>query len=89
MTATLLVNYNLPQAVEASFVEIVIGEIKWLLYKQPKSMITYHLQEIGKGLEFYTWNYEKIFLIGEINSKMSELWKYQWIHSAIYIISNI
>ena len=54
MTATLLVNYNLPQDVEASFVEIVIGEIKWLLYKQPKSMITYHLQEIGKGLEFYT-----------------------------------
>ena len=43
MTATLLVNYNLPKDVEASFVEIVIGEIKWLLYKQPKSMITYHL----------------------------------------------
>ena len=35
-------------------------------------MITYHLQEIGKGLEFYTSNYEKILLMGDFNSEMSE-----------------
>ena len=35
-------------------------------------MITYHLQEIGKGLEFYTSNFEKILLMGNFNSKMSE-----------------
>ena len=57
MTTILLVNYNLPQDAEALFVEVVIGKITWLFccsYNQPKSMITYHLQEIGKGLEFYT-----------------------------------
>ena len=35
-------------------------------------MITYHFQEIGKGLEFYTSNYGKILLIGDFNSEMSE-----------------
>ena len=57
MTTTLLVNYNLPQDAEALFAEVVIGKITWLFccsYNQPKSMITYHLQEIGKGLKFYT-----------------------------------
>ena len=37
-----------------------------------KSMITYHLQGIGEGLEFYTSNYEKILLMGEFNSEISE-----------------
>ena len=32
-------------------------------------MISYHLQEKGKGLEFYTSNYEKM---GDFNSEMSE-----------------
>ena len=35
-------------------------------------MITYHLQEIGKGLEFYSSNYERILLMGDFNSKMSK-----------------
>ena len=35
-------------------------------------MITYHLQEIGKSLEFYISNYEKILLMGGFNSEMSE-----------------
>ena len=35
-------------------------------------MITYLLQEIGKDLEFSTSNYEKILLMGDFNSKMSE-----------------
>ena len=34
-------------------------------------MITYHWKEIGKGLEFYTSNYEKILLMGDVNSEMS------------------
>ena len=37
-----------------------------------KSMIAYHLQEIGKGLEFYASNYEKILLMGDFNSEMLE-----------------
>ena len=35
-------------------------------------MITYHLQEIGKGLGFYLSNYEKILLMGDFNYGMSE-----------------
>ena len=42
------------------------------LFTWLKTMMTYHLQEIEKGLEFYTWNCEKIFLMGDFNSEMSE-----------------
>ena len=35
-------------------------------------MITYHLHEIEKSLEFNTSNYDKIFLMGDFNSDMSE-----------------
>ena len=43
MTATLLTNYTLRKDIEALFVEIVIGKIKWLFcgsYNPHKSMIT-------------------------------------------------
>ena len=48
-------------------------------------MITYHLQELGKDLNFYTSNYEKMFSMGDFNSEIPKL---QLIHSAIYAISN-
>ena len=35
-------------------------------------MITYHLQEIRKDLEFYTSIYEKILLMGDFNSEIIE-----------------
>ena len=76
ITATLLTNYTLPEDIEALFVEIVTGKIKRLfccLYNHHKIMITYHLQEIEKGLEFYTSNYEKILLMGDFILKMSEI----------------
>ena len=75
ITATLLTNYTLIEDIEALLVEIVMGNIKWLFccsYNPHKSMITYHLQEMGKGLEFYNSNYEKTLLMGDFNSKMSE-----------------
>ena len=55
--------------------EIVFEKIKWLLccsYNPHKTMITYHLHEIEKSLEFDTSNYDKIFLMGDFNSDMSE-----------------
>ena len=75
ITTTLLTNCTLPEDIEALFVEIVIGKIKWLfccLHNTYKSMITYHLKEIGKGLEFYTTYYEKILLMDDFNSEISE-----------------
>ena len=47
ITATLLTIYTLPENMEALFVEIVIGNFKWLIccsYNPHKSMITFHLQ---------------------------------------------
>ena len=75
IAATLLTNYTLIEDIEALFVETVMGNIKWLFccsYNPHKSMITYHLQEMGKGLEFYTSNYENTLLMGDFNSKISE-----------------
>ena len=46
ITATSLTNYTFPEDIEALFVEIVIGRIKWLFccsYNPYKSMIIYHL----------------------------------------------
>ena len=74
-TATLLTSYTLPEDIEVLFVEILIGNFKWLFclsYNPHKSMITYHLQEIGKGLDFYISNYDKILLMGDFNSEMFE-----------------
>ena len=74
ITVTLLPSYTLPEDV-GLFVEILIGNFKWLFrcsYNPHKSMITYHLQEIRKVLEFYTSIYEKILLMGDFNSEMSE-----------------
>ena len=59
IAATLLTSCTLLEDMEALFVEIVIGNFKWFFccsYNPHKSMITYHLQEIGKGLEFCTSN---------------------------------
>ena len=75
ITETLLANYTLSEDIEALFVEILTGKIKWLFccsYKLHKSMITYHLQEIRKDLEFYTSIYEKILLMGDFNSEIIE-----------------
>ena len=47
ITAKLLTSYTLPEDVEGLFLEIVIGNFKWLFccsYNPHKSMITYHLQ---------------------------------------------
>ena len=49
------------------FVEIAIGIIKWLFcysYKPHKGMM--------EPMEFYTLNYEEIFLMGDFNSKTPE-----------------
>ena len=75
MTATLLTNHILSEDIEVLFMEIVIGNIKWLFccsYNPHKSMMTYHLQEIRKDSEFYTSNYEKMFLMGDFNPQISE-----------------
>ena len=75
ITETLLANYTLSENIEALFVEILTGKIKWLFCfscKLHKSMITYHLQGIRKDLEFYTSIYEKILLMGDFNSEIIE-----------------
>ena len=72
MIAALLTNHILSEDIEVLFMEIVIGNIKWLFccsYNPHKSMMTYHLQEIRKGSEFYTSNYEKM---GDFNPQISE-----------------
>ena len=71
----MLTTYTLPEDIKDLFVEIVIEKSKWLfccLYNPHKSMITCHVQETGKGLEFYASHYEKILLMGDFNSEMSE-----------------
>ena len=47
---------------------------KWLVsgsYNPKLSYIKNHLQEIGKGLEYYSWKYENFIVLGDFNSEMS------------------
>lgn len=70
---TLLTQYTLSEYIGALPVEIIIGKIKLLFrcsYNPHESIIPYHLQEIGLGLEIYTSNCETIFLMGDF--KLSE-----------------
>ena len=45
---------------------------KWLLSYNPKlNHIKNHLQEIGKGLEYYSSKYENFIVLGDFNAEIS------------------
>ena len=48
---------------------------KWLIcccYNPHKNLINYHLQELAKGIEIYSENYDDILLMGDFNAEVSE-----------------
>ena len=61
--------------IEAFFIEINLRKVKWLLscsYNPSKSTITNHLDKLGNFLTTASIKYDKILLIGDLNSEANE-----------------
>ena len=62
--------YTPPKDIECGIIEISLKKQKLLLfsiYRPPSQHEKYFFEEIGKGLDFYSSQYESICLIGDFN----------------------
>ena len=60
--------------IEKLFIEINLRSKQWLIsgsYNPKLSHIKNHLQEIGKGLQYYSLKYENVIVLGDFNVEMS------------------
>ena len=67
--------YKAPNDIECGIIEISLKKQKWLLfsiYRPPSQPETYFFEEIGKGLDLYSSQYESICLIGDFNCEPHE-----------------
>ena len=69
-----LTEIKLDNEIENIFIEINLRSKKWLVsgfYSPKLSHIKNHLQEIGKGLDYYLSKYENFIVLGDFNAEMS------------------
>lgn len=70
-----LQSHELPSDVECTFLEMRIRQSKWLIvggYNPHKDNISYFLNHIGRELDKYLAKYEKLLLLGDWNSAVTE-----------------
>ena len=61
--------------IECLISEITISKKKWILvgtYNPNKSMISSHLDTLGKNLSHYLSSYDNVILLGDLNSEVKE-----------------
>ena len=69
-----LAKYNLPEDIEAAFIELNFRKCKWLLcgtYRAPSQNYNYFFNNIDKGLDVHS-SYERVALVGDFNAKVGE-----------------
>ena len=69
-----LTKCNLPEDIEAAFIELNFRKCKWLLcgtYSAPSQNYNCFFDNIDKGLDVYS-NYERVTLVGDFNAQVSE-----------------
>ena len=69
-----LTEIKLDNEIENIFIEINLRSKKWLIsgsYNTKLSHIKNYLQEIGKGLDYYSSKYENFIVLGDFNAEMS------------------
>ena len=67
----LLSRYSFPHDIEILFIELNLRKKKWLIcycYNPHKNLINYHLQELAKGIQMDSNNYDGILLMGDFNA---------------------
>ena len=70
----ILTKHNLPEDIEASFIELKFHECKWLLcatYRVPSQNHNYFFDNIDKCLDVY-YTYERVALAGNFNAQLGE-----------------
>ena len=75
MITRLLSRHTFPHDLEILFIELNLRKKKWLIcccYNPHKNLINYHLQELAKGIQIYSNNYDDILLMGDFNAEFSE-----------------
>ena len=68
-----LTEIKLDNEIENIFIEINLRSKKWLIsgsYNPKLSHIKNHLQEIGKGLDYYSSKYKNLIVLGDFNEEM-------------------
>ena len=71
----LLSRHSFPHDFEILFIELNFRKKKWLLfccYNPHKNLINYQLQELAKGIQIYSSNYDDILLMVDFNAEVSE-----------------
>ena len=69
-----LTEIKLDNEIEYIFIEINLRSKKWVVSgscNRKSSRIKNHLQEIGKGLDYYSSKYENFIVLGDFNAEMS------------------
>ena len=67
--------YSLPPPIEILFFELNLRNQKWLVccsYNPHKKLIKEHLRLLTEGIQFYSKDYENIFLMGDYNAEITE-----------------
>ena len=79
----MLTKHNLPEGIEAAFIELNFHKCKWLLcatYRAPSQNHNYFFDNIDKGLDVYS-TYERVALAGDFNvlvrEKLFDIFLYQ------------
>ena len=72
----MLTKHNLPEDIEAAFIELNFCKCKWLLcttYRAPSQNHNYFFNNIDKCLDVYS-TYERVALAGDFHAQVSEKW---------------
>ena len=70
----LLSEYKPNSSVENIFIEINLRSKKWLLsccYNPNLTLLNNHIQNISRGLDFYSSKYDHFLVFGDFNAKTS------------------
>ena len=70
--AKMLTKHNLPEDIEAAFIELNFRKCKWLLcatYRAPSQNHNYFFDNIDKCLDVYS-TYERVALTGDFNAQV-------------------
>ena len=70
----MLTKHNLPEDIEAAFIELNFRKCKWLLcatYRAPSQNHNYFFDNVDKGLDVNS-TYERVALAGDFNAQVGE-----------------
>ena len=71
----LLSRHSFPHDIEILLTELNLIKKKWIVcccYNPHKNLVNYHLQELAKGIQIYSKDYDDILLMGDFNVEVSE-----------------